>query len=106
MLREQPLARTSFVLRHGVFDPDSAEVVLPSFVVGMLASALALRGKPQRLWLAGFDGFDSVERRAEQAEMDAFWSLLRAHPSANGVALASLLPTTYAVPTTSVYGLL
>jgi hypothetical protein len=95
--------RVDYALRAGRFDPSNGPT-LPGFVVGMLAVALALRARPRRLLLAGFDGFADTGRRAEQAEMQAFWALVR--EVAGDVEIVAVTPTTYDLPSTSVYALL
>jgi len=101
-LVEAGARRVDYSLERGAFD-FSSRIALPSYVVGMLAAAVALQCRPSRIWLAGFDGFPGSDRRAEHDEMETFWALLRAHPEAKRVSLVSVLPTHYALPTQSVY---
>ena len=100
------LASVQYRLGAGAFDVTDAELVVPAYVVGMLAVALALRSKPKRLRVAGFDGFSDPERRAEQAEMETFWVLSRSSGAARNVEFTSLLPTNYSLPILGLYGLL
>ena len=96
-------SRVDYGLEHGRLAVDDARITLPSFVVGMLAVAMALRTGCRRITLAGFDGFPNGERRAEQAEMELFWQQAKALAAARGVQLISLLPTRYDVQTRSLY---
>ncbi len=102
-LDEEP-ARVAYTLDVGQFDPTPGRIVLPAYVVGMLAVAVALGSRPERIYLVGFDGFDDPARRAEQNEMETFWSLAR--KAAPDVELVSLTPTHYSLPVRSLYGLL
>jgi 4-hydroxy 2-oxovalerate aldolase len=99
-------ARVRYTLGAGQFDAAGTEVVVPGYVVGMLAVATALRSRPARIFLAGFDGFDDPAHRADHAEMETFWSLSRSSRSAHGVEFASLLPTHYTLPVRGLYGFL
>lgn len=105
LAREQTF-RLDYALRAGRFchGQNGSGIVLPGFVVGMLAIAAALQAQPRRVLLAGFDGFSGTERRAEQAEMEAFWALVR--DTVPSVEILSVTPTSYAIPTTSAYVLL
>lgn len=105
-LNGQKVLGATYSLGAGSFAVEDDTMVLPGYVVGMLATGLALRANPRKIYLAGFDGFDTPDRRAEQAEMDTFWELLRRSKRAAGVELTSLLPTTYQVPVRSIYSLL
>jgi len=105
-LKGQRVMGANFTLGAGAFRVDEDSMVLPGYVVGMLAVGLALRAKPRRIYLAGFDGFEDPSRRAEQAEMDTFWELARKSDKAAGVDFLSILPTTYGLAARSVYSLL
>lgn len=94
-------------VRAREFVPDEeGRVVLPSYVVGMLATAIALRARPQRVWFAGFDGFDDPAMRLQHQEMEEFWHLLSHETSSASVEMASLLATRYDLPERSIYSLL
>ena len=82
------------------------EVVIPAFVVGMFAVAVAVMLRPVALYVAGFDGFTDPARRQDQAEMQAFWDKLKLSSGAESPAPVSLLPTHYALTVQSLYGLL
>lgn len=81
------------------------QVEIPAFVVGMFAVAVAASFAPQQLYVAGFDGFADPARKQDHAEMQGFWDQL-ARQLGGGAVPVSLLPTTYTLPTSSVYGLL
>lgn len=100
------LRSVKYELRAGTFEVGGGAITLPSFVVGMLAVGVALQAKPKRIYLAGFDGFDDVDRSPEQREMESFWQLVKANLGASGVQIISLLPTSYDLPVQSVYSLL
>ena len=100
------LTRVHYTLGAGAFAVNGTDIVLPGYVVGMLAVALALQSKPGEIYLAGFDGFEDPTRRAEQGEMEMFWELLRRSDAARGIRVTSILPTTYSLPVRSVYSLI
>ena len=89
----------------GTLEVASTPPVIPHDVVSMYLVALAIAQGATRVRVAGFDGYASShdERsRRMQSEMDTFTSLLaEQHPD---VSIASLLPTSYDLPTVSIYG--
>jgi hypothetical protein len=79
--------------------------VLPADVVSMFAIVQAMRLGARCITVAGFDGYQGLvteRERRMQAELDAFFDLLRAHYPATEIV--SLTPTSFAIPTRSVYG--
>jgi len=81
--------------------------VIPSDVVSMFAIAQALRKNTRRISVVGFDGYggSTVSREMRmQEELLGFFALLARHfPE---VTIVSLTPTTFPIPTRSIYGAL
>jgi len=82
------------------------EVVIPAFVVGMFAVAVAAMLRPRALYVAGFDGFTDPAHRQDQAEMQVFWDKLKLSSGAESPVPVSLLSTHYDLTVQSLYGLL
>lgn len=94
-------------------DPDGS--VIPHDVVAMYAFTVALRLRPKRIFLAGFDGYLFPHRGAApptptdlamQREMEEFFRLLWPVCRESGVEVMSLFPTSYELPVRSLYELL
>ncbi|MCC6624332.1 MAG: aldolase catalytic domain-containing protein [Deltaproteobacteria bacterium] len=80
---------------------------IPADVVSMFAIAQALRFGARRISVVGFDGYGgsmvSREKRMQEELVEFLGLLARHFPD---VALVSLTPTTFGIPTRSIYGAL
>jgi 4-hydroxy 2-oxovalerate aldolase len=81
------------------FKPTSA--VLPNSLVISYALAIATSGKANRVLVAGFDGYGADDPRTK--EMQQIFALYLAAEGAGSVT--SITPTTYSIPSLSVYAL-
>jgi 4-hydroxy 2-oxovalerate aldolase len=84
---------------------DKERVTIPAFVVGMFAPVLAAQTGAERIWLAGFDGFTDAAHASEQQEMHTFWRCFRQQIGPK-TEVVSLLPTSYDLPSRSIYSLI
>lgn len=78
---------------------DQMSMILPAYVVGMFAVGLALLSKPEKIYLAGFDGYGD-DRNPRHQEMNVFWKEISPLP------LVSITPTTYPITIEPVYRLI
>jgi len=85
------------------FRAQATACVLPARLVGAYALAVAVAGRAQHIYLAGFDGFVPDDPRTR--EMQEVFDLLLEHPDVPEITL--LTPTRYQhLPVRSVYGLI
>ena len=78
--------------------------ILPADVVSMFAIAQAMRLGAKRIRVAGFDGYagsSSERERRMQLELEQFFDLL--HTKYPAIEVSSLTPTSFGIPTCSVY---
>lgn len=88
-------------VKAGTFDFAETNAVVPNSLVISYALAIASSGKASRILLAGFDGYGADDPRTK--EMQQIFSTYKA---ANGaLSVTSITPTTYSLPTISVYAL-
>ena len=76
-------------------------ITLPAYMIGMFAISIAVLSKPQRIYLAGFDGYDSSGSSLHKDMMFYFDQLNK-----SGSNIISITPTTYTIPIHSVYQLI
>ncbi|MBE8718354.1 aldolase catalytic domain-containing protein [Cellvibrio polysaccharolyticus] len=81
------------------FSPTKA--VVPNSLVVSYALAIASSGHANQILLAGFDGYGADDPRTK--EMQQIFSCYRS--AENALAVTSITPTTYTIPTISVYAL-
>jgi len=81
-------------------------VTIPGFLVGQYALTIALSMNPEKIYIAGFDGYVNVEKSMENIEMQIFWEMYMKKLELDNVELISLTDTEYAIPVTSVYSLI
>ncbi|MFH1317983.1 MAG: hypothetical protein ABIH71_03100 [Candidatus Omnitrophota bacterium] len=90
-------------LESGKFNVDKQTITLPSYIVGMFAVGIALLCDAKTIYLAGFEGFESLDRKDEYKEMQDFWDTLQQSVYLRGRNLISILPTHYDLPVQSIY---
>lgn len=73
---------------------------LPAYVVGMFSMGIALLSSPEKVYLAGFDGYREGTK-PQQQEMNLFWKKI-----SGKTRLLSITPTTYLLDTEPVYKLI
>ena len=98
------LANYGLSVQPGTLSADTTGCTLPSRLVGAYALAVAISGKAEHIYLAGFDGFPSDDPRAQEMQeiFDLFMVLPEGTPE-----LTLLTPTRYRnISTHSVYGLI
>jgi 4-hydroxy 2-oxovalerate aldolase len=88
-------------VRPGGFSFQSKTACSPSSLAIAYALAIASSGQAKQIYLAGFDGYSADDPR--NTEMDELLSAYQQAP--NALNLASITPTRYMIPTTSVYAL-
>lgn len=85
------------------FRAEATGCILPARLVGAYALAVAVAGRAQHIYLAGFDGFVPDDPRTR--EMQEVFDLLLDHPDVPEITM--LTPTRYQhLPVRSVYGLI
>ena len=82
-----------------IFSPTNA--VLPNSLVISYALAIASSGQASQILLAGFDGYGADDPRTK--EMQQIFSSYKT--AENALTVTSITPTTYSIPTISVYAL-
>jgi 4-hydroxy 2-oxovalerate aldolase len=88
-------------IKPGVFEFHEKFAVTPSSLVVAYALAMATSGKASRILLAGFDGFGADDpRTVEMVEL-----LTTYQAAAGALAVVSITPTRYNIPSSSVYAL-
>lgn len=94
----------SFECSIGIFEVNNSQITIPDYDAGMYAIALALLSNPQKLLLAGFDGF---EDESKNSVINDFFKALRCYCDSNDVELTSLTPTKYKhLEDTSIFSLI
>lgn len=88
-------------VKANTFSFADTNAVLPNSLVVSYALAIASSGQASQILLAGFDGYGADDPRTK--EMQQIFSSYQA--TANALAVTSITPTTYSVPTISVYAL-
>jgi len=86
-------------IEPGVFQFESTSVVAPTLLVFAYALGIATTGKADKIFLAGFDGFESDDPRTK--EMIQVLATYESLDSA--VPLVAITPTCYPIPSVSVY---
>lgn len=97
----------NYKLTKGNFEITNDEISLPSDVVSMYALGLALLFNPTSILLIGFDGYksslDISSNYIKQQEMEEFFVFFDMKCKEHNVFYASLTPTTYTIPQSSIF---
>jgi len=89
------------LVEPGTFEFHETYAITPTSLVVAYALAIATSGQARQVLLAGFDGFQADDPR--MAEME---ELFAGYQHAQGaVPILAITPTSYKIPTTSVYAL-
>lgn len=98
-LRQKEIRDYGLQIEVDQFDPKATYAVIPSSLVIAYTLAVAARGKADRIFLAGFDGYGPGDPRTREVE-----TILSVYEQATGVPpLISLTPTEYSVRTRSLF---
>lgn len=82
------------------FSFNTTNAVLPNSLVISYALALSTSGKAKRVLLAGFDGYGADDPRTREMQ-----EVLELYKQASSLEVISITPTTYNLPTVSVYAM-
>jgi 4-hydroxy 2-oxovalerate aldolase len=99
-LGDKTLLDFGLMVKPATFLFSATNAVLPNSLVISYALALATSGKATRILLAGFDGYGADDPRTK--EMQTVFELYR---EASMLDVISITPTSYNVPTISVYAM-
>ena len=88
-------------VKANTFSFSATNAVVPNSLVVSYALAIASSGQASQILLAGFDGYGADDPRTK--EMQQIFSSYQA--AENALAVTSITPTTYSIPTISVYAL-
>lgn len=100
-LASKSLLDFGLTVKAGTFDFAETNAVVPNSLVISYALAIASSGKASRILLAGFDGYGADDPRTK--EMQQIFATYKVSIGALGVT--SITPTSYSLPTISVYAL-
>ena len=99
LIRQMP-----YRIAHEEFSVQREQLVLPDYDVGMFALGVAALSSPKRIYIAGFDGYDSEGGDdPSRVDLGGFWPMLSARSNSE---LISLTPSEWDVPTRSIFGYL
>lgn len=84
------------------FTPKTDSCIIPYDLTIAYAISAAIRGQADKIILAGFDGYQSTDKR--QQEMITLFHLIQ--ESGNKIEIMAITPTTYPISKGSVYALL
>ncbi|MFC0047235.1 aldolase catalytic domain-containing protein [Rheinheimera tilapiae] len=99
-LGDKALLDFGLMVKTATFRFSETNAVLPNSLVISYALALATSGKATRILLAGFDGYGADDPRTK--EMQTVFELYK---DASMLDVISITPTSYNVPTISVYAM-
>jgi len=88
-------------VQEGKFEYMDDHCILPSPLVLAYALAVVNSGQAKKIFLAGFDGYDSDDSR--RSEVDAIFNAYKQNEKA--MQITSVTPTRYEIPVQSIYGL-
>lgn len=87
-------------VKANTFSFATTNAVLPNSLVISYALALATSGKASRILLAGFDGYGADDPRTKEMQ-----NVLALYKEADVLDVISITPTSYSIPTLSVYAM-
>lgn len=100
-LGEKELLDFGLEVSPGVFEFHESYAVIPSSFVMAYALAMVACGKASKIYLAGFDGYESDDPRAVEVQQ-----IIKAYlDSPDSVALISVTPSKFSVPAQSIYAM-
>lgn len=100
-LSSKTLLDFGLTVKADTFEFSDTNAVLPNSLVISYALAIATSGQANRIFLAGFDGYGADDPRTK--EMQQVLSCYQNSPLAKQIT--SITPTTYSIPSLSVYAL-
>ncbi|MDD2725034.1 MAG: aldolase catalytic domain-containing protein [Methylovulum sp.] len=101
-LGDKPLLDFGLTVRTDTFEFHEHYAILPNSLVIAYALAIATSGKARCIYLAGFDGYGEDDPRNH--EMNRLFKCYMDQPKS--IAIASITPTRYQIPESSVYALI
>lgn len=87
-------------VQSNTFSFSVTSAVLPNSLVISYALALATSGKASRILLAGFDGYGADDPRTQEMQ-----KVLELYKNSAALNVISITPTSYSIPTLSVYAM-
>lgn len=99
-LQNKKLLDFGLTVKAGTFSFSATNAVLPNSLVISYALALATSGKASRILLAGFDGYGADDPRSKEMQ-----NVLALYKAADALEVTSITPTSYSIPTLSVYAM-
>ncbi len=88
----------------GEFNLDGEEVSIPDYDAGMFSIAYAMNNGAQKIYLAGFDGFEEEEKNKR---MEHFFQSIQTYINESGIEIQAITPSRYKnLAQTSIYALL
>lgn len=98
---DKKLLDFGLTIKPNTFNFYETNAVVPNSLVVSYALAIASSGRANQIFLAGFDGYGAGDPRTNEMQQ-IFANYL---DSENALQITSITPTTYSIPTISVYAL-
>ena len=99
-LKGKELLDFGLIVKEGLFTFNDSYAAIPGTFVTAYALSIATSGKANRIFLAGFDGYDPGDPRQNESQY-IFDTYLK---NPNALDLIAITPTSYNIASCSVYG--
>lgn len=99
-LQGKKLLDFGLTVNTNTFSFAATNAVLPNSLVISYALAIATSGKANRILLAGFDGYGAADPRTKEMQ-----KVLELYKDVEALEVISITPTSYSIPTLSVYAM-